>query len=189
MGRVSAEAESSVHKLPLTQQIAAIYELQHFKDYAYASVPILEHLRGVFVDIKDVRAAPLIVAIDDTLKNWNMYTFGATVDTVHGDGNLYRQNEYVSGKYGFITIRANGTYTWKVTPADPPARYIKGTWRNATKEEMGLRGGAGIVLQKAAVGSDWIVYKYLDEKYMPGGIDVRELPSQSGGNRTRGWKA
>jgi len=32
MGRVSAEAENSVHKLPLTQQIAAIYELQHFKD-------------------------------------------------------------------------------------------------------------------------------------------------------------
>lgn len=67
MGRVSAEAENSVHKLPLTQQIAAVYELQHFKDYAYASVPILQHLRGVFVDTKDPRASPLILAIDDTL--------------------------------------------------------------------------------------------------------------------------
>ena len=47
MGRVSAETEGSVHKLPLTQQVAAVYELQHFKDYAYASVPILEHLTKV----------------------------------------------------------------------------------------------------------------------------------------------
>jgi hypothetical protein len=68
MGRISAEAEASAHKLPLTQQIAAIYELQHFKDYAYASVPILEHLRAVFSDTKDPRASPLIKAIDDTLK-------------------------------------------------------------------------------------------------------------------------
>lgn len=126
---------------------------------------------------------------NDLVANWNLYTLGATVDTVHADGNLYRQNEFVSGKYGFITIRANGTYTWKVKPSDPPASYLKGSWRNATKEEMGMRGGAGVVLQKAADDRDWIVYKYLDEKYMPGGIDVRELPSQSGGNRSRGWKA
>ena len=68
MGRVSAEAETSANKLPLTQQIAAIYELQHFKEYSYASVPILEHLREVFADAKDPRALPLIQAIDATLK-------------------------------------------------------------------------------------------------------------------------
>jgi hypothetical protein len=56
MGRVSAEAETSMNKLPLTQQLAAIYELQHFEDNAYASVPILKHLREVFSDAKDPRA-------------------------------------------------------------------------------------------------------------------------------------
>jgi hypothetical protein len=32
--------------LALSQQVAAVYELQHFKDYSYASVPILEDLRA-----------------------------------------------------------------------------------------------------------------------------------------------
>ena len=68
MGRVSANAGDANQKLALTQQIAAIYELQHFKEYAYASVPILEHLREVFGDPIDPRSSPLIVAIDDTLK-------------------------------------------------------------------------------------------------------------------------
>jgi hypothetical protein len=67
MGRVSAEAGSPGHKLALTQQIAAIYELQHFREYAYASLPILEHLREVFDDTKDPRSSPLLLAIDDTV--------------------------------------------------------------------------------------------------------------------------
>jgi hypothetical protein len=50
----------------MTQQAAAIYELQHFTDYAYASVPILEDLRKQFVDGN----APALLkqAIDSTLE-------------------------------------------------------------------------------------------------------------------------
>jgi len=66
MRRISAQGERPNEGLPLTQQVAAIYELQHFKDYAYASLPILEHLRAYFEEKK----VPLILlnAIDETIK-------------------------------------------------------------------------------------------------------------------------
>jgi hypothetical protein len=49
----------------LTQQVAAIYELQHFRDYAYASTPILKHLRETF----EKRDAPMVLleATENTL--------------------------------------------------------------------------------------------------------------------------
>ena len=66
MRRISAQGERPSEGLPLTQQIAAVYELQHFKDYAYASLPILAHLRVYFEEKK----APLVLmnAIDETTK-------------------------------------------------------------------------------------------------------------------------
>ncbi len=66
MRRVSAQGEGPSEKLPLTQQAAAIYEPQHFDEYAYASVPILEDLRKQFVDGN--APALLLRATDDTLK-------------------------------------------------------------------------------------------------------------------------
>ena len=42
MGPIVARGERSNEGLALSQQVAAVYELQHFKDYSYASVPILE---------------------------------------------------------------------------------------------------------------------------------------------------
>jgi len=65
MRRVSARGEREDEGLPLTQQVAAIYELQHFEEYAYAAVPILKHMREYFTGIK----APSLVinAIDETL--------------------------------------------------------------------------------------------------------------------------
>lgn len=65
MRRVSAQAEKNGQGLPLTQQLAAIYELQHFQEYAYASVPILEHVRTGFAQLQ--AAAPVLQAIDATL--------------------------------------------------------------------------------------------------------------------------
>jgi len=66
MRRVSAKGEGTNEGLPLTQQVAAIYELQHFKEYAYASVPILRHLQTFFGDQK---APPLLSsAIDETIR-------------------------------------------------------------------------------------------------------------------------
>jgi hypothetical protein len=64
MRHISAVGEKADEGIPLTQ-LAAVYELQHFKEYAYAATPILEHLRGFYV----ARNAPavLLKAIDDTL--------------------------------------------------------------------------------------------------------------------------
>ena len=105
---------------------------------------------------------------------WKLTTIGATVDTAHGNGDIYRQNE-AYGKLGFLTIDGGGTYIWKVYPTDPPAKYIHGAWRNTTTEELGLRGGDGIVLKSGFQGDDWIVFKNLDEPHPGNGIEIRSV--------------
>lgn len=66
MRRISAQGERPNEGLPLTQQVAAVYELQHFKDYAYASLPILKHLRELF---EEKKVPPILMnAIDETIK-------------------------------------------------------------------------------------------------------------------------
>ncbi|MDI1238208.1 MAG: hypothetical protein PSV26_12055 [Polaromonas sp.] len=65
MRRVSARGDAAGEGLPLTQQLAAIYELQQFNEYAYASIPILEHLRTSFAT--STASAPLLTAIDSTI--------------------------------------------------------------------------------------------------------------------------
>lgn len=123
----------------------------------------------------------------DWLKGtWNMTVTGGTVDTAPGDGYIYRRNESFA-KLGFLTINANGTYTWKVDPSDPPSKYVHGTWRKATPEEMKLQGGAGVVLQKAAEGRDWIAYKYMDPFSKADRIDVQDLQYR-GSYRRIGWR-
>jgi hypothetical protein len=64
MRRVSAYGEHPEQGLALSQQAAAVYELQHFPEYAYASIPILKALREYFKN-----AHPLLLqSIDETLK-------------------------------------------------------------------------------------------------------------------------
>ena len=71
---------------------------------------------------------------------------GGVVDTAPGDGYIHRRNESI-GKLGFLSISLKGTYTWKLSPSDPPAKYVKGSWRKATSEEIErLRGQPGITL-------------------------------------------
>ena len=65
MRRVSAQGDKPGDGLPLTQQLAAIYELRQFTEYSYASVPILQHIRSHFANPK--AAAAVLHAIDDTL--------------------------------------------------------------------------------------------------------------------------
>ena len=66
MRRISAEGEHGNQGLPLTQQVAAVYELQHFPEYAYASVPILTALRNYF-EQRDAHTL-LLESIDETLR-------------------------------------------------------------------------------------------------------------------------
>src|SRR5207249_5202342 len=67
MGPIVARGERPNEGLALSQQVAAVYELQHFKDYSYASVPILEDLRARWEKEKETPQL-LLRAIDDTLK-------------------------------------------------------------------------------------------------------------------------
>jgi hypothetical protein len=125
--------------------------------------------------------------IDENWLNatWQMYVLGGTVDYAKGDGWIYRKNESLA-KVGWLTISGDGSYTWKVNPADPPSKYIKGTWRNASAEEMDLQGGAGIILQTAADGRDWLVKKYMDPFSKADRIDVKE--TGPAGYRRIGWR-
>jgi hypothetical protein len=66
MRRVSAQGDKPNEGLPLSQQAAAIYELQHFPEYAYASVPILSALRQYFE--QGNAHSLLLQAIDETLE-------------------------------------------------------------------------------------------------------------------------
>jgi hypothetical protein len=66
MGPIVARGERPNEPLALSQQVAAVYELQHFADYAYASVPILEDMRARWQ--KEKETPPLLMrAIDETL--------------------------------------------------------------------------------------------------------------------------
>ena len=65
MRRISAFSEHEGAAVPMSQQVAAVYELQHFTDYAFASIPILEHLQSFYTQ---GHAAPvLLTAIEKTL--------------------------------------------------------------------------------------------------------------------------
>lgn len=141
-------------------------------------------------DTDVVKASQLNIGKPTTLDwldgTWIMYVTGGTVDTAPGDGYIYRKNESTA-KLGFLTINADGTYIWKVEPNDPPAKYVKGTWRKATAAEMNLQGGAGIVLEKAAEGRDWIAFKYMDPFKKADRIDVQDLQYR-GSYRRIGWR-
>ena len=65
MRSVAARGGLQGEILPTTQQAAAIYELQHFKEYSYASIPILEDLKKEFEEI-DVHKV-LHKATNDTI--------------------------------------------------------------------------------------------------------------------------
>jgi hypothetical protein len=86
---------------------------------------------------------------------WDMVIIGAPFDFVRGD-KLFRQSE-IGAKAGYLTIGADRTYVWKLYHGDPPAKHVRGKWREATIAEMKYEGGAGLVLLKAKAGWDWIV--------------------------------
>lgn len=90
---------------------------------------------------------------------WNIAIIAPTLDRVRADGWIYRREEY-GAKSGFVRINPDHTFVWQIFPQDPPSRQIKGTWRLATDAEMGLKGGAGIVLLGGESGADWIAFNW-----------------------------
>jgi hypothetical protein len=87
-----------------------------------------------------------------TNHGWYIGTWNTSVTSVG-------RRVIIGAKAGFLTINANGTYVWKLYPTDPPASYVKGSWRKATPEEMAVsyQGGDGLVLLKGKEGYDWLV--------------------------------
>ena len=67
MRRIAAQGEKPDQAITRSEQAAAIYELQHFPEYGYASIPILTDLREHFTQGE---AAPtlLLQAVDETLE-------------------------------------------------------------------------------------------------------------------------
>ncbi len=94
----------------------------------------------------------------------------------------------VAAKTGFLTISANGTYTWKLYGTDPPSKYVKGRWRPATADEMKVsyQGGAGVVLLKAKQGEDWIVRQDRETQLKGRWIVIANMNSRS--QREYGWQ-
>ena len=86
---------------------------------------------------------------------WTMDIIGSPTYFVKGN-TLYRRGE-IGAKGGLLTINADGTYVWQPYLNDPPAKHIRGKWRNASAQDMNHQGGDGIVLLAAKSGWDWIV--------------------------------
>lgn len=88
-----------------------------------------------------------------------MSIWGVNNKYVNLNNGRVTSRDVVAGA-GSLTINGNGTYVWRV---EPEGKLFKGSWRLATKEEMGYQGGAGVVLQNAVEGSDWIAFKKMPQ--------------------------
>jgi hypothetical protein len=88
--------------------------------------------------------------------SWVTSKTGLPVQWVEGD-RLITWLEIGAANTGVVTIYSNGTYRWQT---DSAQGIIVGKWRAATVEEMGDQGGAGVVLEKAKNGVEWVAYKY-----------------------------
>ena len=115
--------------------------------------------------------------------SWTLTVFGDTVYSAPGDGYIYKQGPK-TGTQGSLTISTNGSYSWN----DGKGQVMKGTWRNATAEEMNMQGGTGIVLQHAAQGRDWLVFKY--QSRVPNKAERLEIQDLQYGGSSRwiGWR-
>ena len=104
---------------------------------------------------------------------WNVAVIGGTTDRVHRDGYVYRKEES-GARIGLLRLNPDSTYVWQMLPQDPPSAFLRGRWRPATPDEMGLQGGAGVVLERAEAGQDWIVLKRFSE-HGPDLINIQNL--------------
>jgi hypothetical protein len=116
-----------------------------------------------------------------TKQEWYIGTWSTSVTSVNGWWNI-------AAKTGFLTINADGTYVWKLSAGDPPANYVRGAWRKATKKEMDVsyQGGSGIVLLSAKQGYDFIVRQDRVTTLAGDWIDISDLGTRQmreGGKR------
>ena len=90
---------------------------------------------------------------------WSLGIIAPSMDVIRPDGWVWRREEY-GVRSGFVRINPDATFVWQIFPHDPPSKQIRGKWRLATDDEMGLQGGAGIVLLGGESGADWIAFPW-----------------------------
>lgn len=178
------------HDLQICKNLIEIIKKRGVKDALRAGTDDLKPIseNGCYGDpAADVdKASMLNQGVPPTINwlagTWTLTKFGDTVYSAPGDGYIYRQGPK-TGTGGSLTISANGTFSW-----NEGGQVIKGNWRNATPAEMGLQGGAGIVLEHAGQGRDWIVFKY--QSRVPNKTERLEIDDlqYGGSSRWMGWR-
>ncbi len=64
---LASGTDESGRAIKMVQQVAAIYQLQRYKQYAFASIPVLELLLYETGEARDSRLVHLKKAMDETL--------------------------------------------------------------------------------------------------------------------------
>lgn len=106
--------------------------------------------------------------------DWALGKIAPTVTHIRGD-YLVTQGEFGVSGLGVLSIRQDGTYLWKVQGEREP---IRGSWREATPQEMKDQGGAGVVLSKAKTGYDWIVSADRNTTVKGNWINISEIKTR-----------
>lgn len=65
---IASGVDDSGKTVKMAQQIAAIYQLQAYQKYSFASVPVLEHLKFELGTAKDTRIKNLLLALEKTIE-------------------------------------------------------------------------------------------------------------------------
>ena len=65
---IASGVDETGKTVKMVQQIAAIYQLQAYKQYSYASIPVLELMQYEFDENKDKRSSHMEKAIQETIK-------------------------------------------------------------------------------------------------------------------------
>jgi len=97
------------------------------------------------------------VKLDWVMGAWDLFYATTSRDRLD---DRWVSEEHRKGTNGVLTIKPDKTYVW-ANPAGG-AGDIAGTWREATSEEMrGVhKGGAGIVLNRALGGGQWLIKEH-----------------------------
>ena len=64
---IASGVDESGKKVKMVQQIAAIYQLQAYKQYAFASIPVLELMQFEYSKAKDERSEYMEKALNKTI--------------------------------------------------------------------------------------------------------------------------
>ncbi len=65
---IASGVDYNGNTIKMAQQIAAIYQLQAYQKYSFASIPVLKHLKFELASIKEVRIKNLLLALETTIK-------------------------------------------------------------------------------------------------------------------------